>query len=138
MHVPETAAAQRSPVNRAPRRRGEENKARYPPAYIRGTLSRAADVAEDAAGVVQPPPVHLPVLLRATLAAPAATPSALLQPRCRAAPVVLRPAGGLPVQEERITRSSTFLSRNFSFFGKGRWRIQLFVDDESWTGLRES
>lgn len=81
MHVPETAAAQRSPVNRAPRRRGEENKARYPPAYIRGTLSRAADVAEDAAGVVEPPPVHLPVLLRATLAAPAATPSALLQPR---------------------------------------------------------
>lgn len=81
MHVPETAAAQRSPVNRAPRRRGEENKARYPPAYIRGTLSRAADVAEDAAGVVEPPPVHLPVLLRATLAAPATTPSALLQPR---------------------------------------------------------
>lgn len=30
MHVPETAAAQRSLVNRAPRRRGEENKARYP------------------------------------------------------------------------------------------------------------
>lgn len=56
----------------------------------------------------------------------------------RAAPVVLRPAGGLPVQEDRITRSSTFLSRNFSFFGKGRWRIQLFVDDESWTELRES
>lgn len=77
-------------------RRGKQGE--VPPAYIRGTLSRAADVAEDAAGVVcaarDPPPVHLPVLLRATLPAPTAfhlqqPPSALLQPsltRCTSRP----------------------------------------------------
>ena len=96
MHdVPETAAAQRSLVNRAPRRRGEENKARYPPSLLRHTyeghyLERQTSLKMRQGFIYRyccaPPFLHLPPAATPLLAMQHPSPTLASVTRCTSRP----------------------------------------------------